>query len=131
MTRTFAIVIGLLLLVLGIFGFVPSLTTEGGEYLFGIFAVDVVHNLVYLVIGALGVAAYYWDRSKLYCQVLGVFMLLIAIMGFIPALVFEEKLLGIFAVNLADNILHLVVGAVAAYLGFAPQVTGRRISPTH
>jgi hypothetical protein len=131
MTRTFALVIGLLFLVLGIFGFVPSLTTEGGEYLFGIFAVDAVHNLVYILIGALGVAAYYWDRARLYCQVLGVFMLLIGIMGFIPALVFEEKLLGIFAVNLADNVLHLVVGAVAAYLGFAPQFTGRRISPTH
>ncbi|HEX6710887.1 MAG TPA: DUF4383 domain-containing protein [Rubrobacter sp.] len=131
MTRTFALVIGLLFLVLGILGFVPSLTTEGGEYLFGIFAVDAVHNLVYLLVGALGVAAYYWDRARLYCQVLGGFMLLIGIMGLIPALVFEEKLLGIFAVNLADNVLHLVVGAGAAYLGFATQFTGRRISPTH
>lgn len=130
MTRTFAIVIGLLFLVMGILGFVPGVTMDS-EYLFGIFAVDAVHNLVYMLVGALGVAAYYWDRSKLYCQVLGVFMLLIGIMGFIPALVFGEKLLGIIAVNLANNILHLVVGAVAAYLGFAPQVTGRRISPTH
>jgi hypothetical protein len=130
MTRTFALVIGLLFLLLGILGFVPSVTVDG-EYLFGIFAVDAVHNLVYLLIGALGVAAYYWDRARLYCQVLGVFLLLIGIMGFIPALVFDEKLLGIFAVNLADNVLHLVVGAVAAYLGLAPQATGRRISPTH
>jgi hypothetical protein len=130
MTRNFALVIGLAFLVMGILGFVPSVTMDG-EYLFGIFAVGAVNNLVYMLVGALGVAAYYWDRSKLYCQVLGVFMLLIAIMGFIPALVFDEKLLGIIAVNLANNILHLVVGAVAAYLGFAPQVTGRRISPTH
>lgn len=130
MTRTFALVIGLLFLVMGILGFVPGVTMEG-EYLFGIFAVDAVHSLVYMLVGALGVAAYYWDRSRLYCRVLGVFLLLIGIMGFIPALVFDEKLLGIFAVNLADNVLHLVVGAVAAYLGFAPQFTGRRISPTH
>ena len=37
MTRTFALVIGLLFLVMGILGFVPWMTTEGGEYLFGIF----------------------------------------------------------------------------------------------
>ena len=130
MARIFSLVIGLAFLVMGILGFVPGVTM-GGEYLFGIFAVDAVHNLVYMLVGALGVAAYYWDRSMLYCQVLGVFMLLIAIMGFIPALVFDEKLLGIFAVNLAVNILHLVVGLAAAYLGFAPRFTGRRISPTH
>jgi hypothetical protein len=40
-------------------------------------------------------------------------------------------LLGLFHVNVADNVLHLVVGAAAAYLGFAPQFSGRRISPTH
>ncbi len=51
--------------------------------------------------------------------------------GFIAALVFgHEMLLGLFHVNVADKVLHLVVGA-AAYLGFAPQFGGRRISPTH
>jgi len=123
-------VIGVVFLVAGIFGFIPGVTMDG-EYLFGIFAVDAVHNLIHLLVGALGVAAYYWDWSRLYCQVLGVFLLLIGIMGFIPALVFDEKLLGIFAVNPADNVLYLVVGAVAAYLGFAPQFRGRHISPSH
>lgn len=131
MTRTFSLVIGIVFLALGILGFIPGLTTGGGEYLLGIFAVNVVNNLLYLLIGALGVAAYYWGHSKLYCQVLGVVFLLLGILGFIPALVFDEKLLGIFAVNVADNLLYLVVGAIAAYLGFAPQFSGRRISPTH
>ncbi|QIN81296.1 DUF4383 domain-containing protein [Rubrobacter tropicus] len=131
MVRTFALVVGIVFLVVGILGFIPGLTTGGGEYLLGIFAVDATHNLIHLLVGALGLAAFYWDRARLYCQVLGVVYLAVGILGFIPALVFGEKLLGIFAVNLADNLLHLVVGAFAAYLGFAPQATGRRISPTH
>ena len=36
--------------------------------LLGIFAVDVVHNPIHPVVGILGVAAYYWDRARLYCQ---------------------------------------------------------------
>lgn len=131
MARTFALVVGIVFLVVGVLGFIPGLTTEGGEYLFGIFAVDAMHNLIHLLVGILGLAAFYWNRARLYCQVLGVVYLAVGILGFIPALVFGEKLLGIFAVNLADNLLHLVVGGAAAYLGFAPQVTGRRISPTH
>lgn len=129
MTRTFTIVIGILFLVVGVLGFIPALVF--GDKLLGIFAVDVMHNLIHLLVGAFGVAAYYWGRSKLYCQVLGIVYLAVGLLGFVPALVFGDKLLGIFAVNVADNLLHLVVGAGAAYLGFAPQFTGRRISPTH
>ena len=131
MTRTFALVVGIVFLVAGVLGFIPGITVDH-EYLLGIFAVDTVHNLLHLVIGALGIAAYYWDRTRLYCQGLGLVCLLIGILGFIPALLFGEgMLLGLFHVNLADNVLYLVVGAVAAYLGFAPRFSGGRVSPTH
>lgn len=131
MTRMFALVVGIAFLAAGVLGFVPGVTTADGM-LFGIFAVDAVHNVIHLLVGALGVAAYYWDRSRLYCQGLGIVYLLVGVLGFIPALIFGDgMLLGLFHVNLADNLLHLIVGAAAAYLGFAPQFGGRRVSPTH
>lgn len=131
MTRKFALVVGAVFLAAGVLGFVPGVTTDG--MLLGIFAVDAVHNVIHLLVGILGVAAYYWDRyARLYCQGLGVLYLLVGILGFVPALLFgDNMLLGLFHVNLADNLLHLVVGGLAAYLGFAPQFGGRRISPTH
>jgi hypothetical protein len=47
--------------------------------------------------------------------------------GFIPALVFgDEVLLDLFDANVADYVLHLVVGAAAAYLGFSPLKPGCR-----
>jgi hypothetical protein len=133
MTRTFALVAGIVFLVVGILGFIPLFRFGAEDYLLGIFAVDAVHNLIYLLVGILGIAAYYWERyARLYCQGLGILYLLVGILGFIPALLFgDNMLLGLFHVNVADNLLHLAVGAIAAYLGFAPQFSGRRISPTH
>jgi hypothetical protein len=143
MTRTFAIVVGVVFLVAGVLGFIPGITvnhvlgsmpgmTGGREYLLGIFAVDTVHNLINLIIGALGIAAYFWDRTRLYCQAAGIVLLVIGILGFIPALVFgNEMLLGLFHVNLADNVLYVVVGLVGAYFGFAPRYSGGQVSPTH
>jgi hypothetical protein len=143
MTRTFALVAGIVFLVVGVLGFVPEVTvdhvlafipekTGGHEYLLGIFAVGTVHNLINLVIGALGIAAYYGDRARLYCQGLGIVCLLIGILGFIPVLLHGNgMLLGLFDVNLADNLVYLVIGAIAAYLGFAPRFSGGQVSPTH
>jgi hypothetical protein len=131
MTRKFALVVGIAFLVAGVLGFIPGITVNH-EYFLGIFAVDPVHNLIHLLVGAFGVAAYYYDRSRLYCQILGVVYLLVGILGFVPPmLVGGEMLFGLFHVNLADNLLHLLVGATAAYLWFAPQFSGRRITPTH
>lgn len=132
MNRMFALVVGIVFLLIGVLGFIPAFRFGGEEYLLGILAVDAVHNLIHLLVGALGVAAYYRERARLYCQGLGVVYLVVGILGFIPAFIFgDEMLLGLFHVNIAINLLHLVVGAAAAYLGFAPQFSGRRISPTH
>src|SRR5215218_7336281 len=128
MIRAFALVIGIIFLVLGILGFIPLFKFGAEDYLLGIFAVDAVLNVIHLLVGALGVGAYSWDRARLYCQGLGIFFLLVGILGFIPAFIFpDEMLFGLFHANLADNLLHLVVGALAAYLGFAPEFGGRSV----
>jgi len=48
----------------------------------------------------------------------GSIYLLVGIAGLIPALYFDERLLGLMHVNAADNVLHLVVGLLAAAVGF-------------
>jgi hypothetical protein len=114
--RTFALVVGAVFILVGLLGFIPALVPGGA--LLGIFAVNVLHSIVHLLIGVLGVAAAYTGFSRLYNRVIGVVYFLLAIIGFVPALIINGALLGLVSINLADNLLHLVVGAAALYVGF-------------
>lgn len=47
----------------------------------------------------------------------GVVFLVIGVLGFVPTLVPDGKLLGIFQVNAFHNIVHILSGAVALFAG--------------
>jgi hypothetical protein len=47
----------------------------------------------------------------------GIVFLLVGILGFVPAVTKDEMLLGIFHVNTAHNVVHLLSGAVALFAG--------------
>jgi ABC-type transport system involved in multi-copper enzyme maturation permease subunit len=127
MVRVVALVFGVSFLAVGALGFI--LNPTGGELL-GIFAVNVLHNLVHLLFGVFGIAAALVGRSRIYLQGVGIIYLLLAVLGFIPGLfVGDEMLLGLVHINLADNFLHLGLGGAAAFFGFAPQYRGQ-VSPT-
>ena len=116
-------VFGVSFLAVGALGFI--LNPTGGELL-GIFAVNVLHNLVHLLFGILGITAAYAGWSRPYLQGVGVIYLLLTVLGFVPGLFFgDDLLLGLVHINLADNFLHLVLGGIAAYFGFAPQYRGK------
>ena len=114
--RIVALVVGIVFTLVGILGFFfTSSMTPASELGF---QVDIVHNLVHLVIGIAGIAAAYTGWSRTYNQVVGVVYLLVGVAGLIPGLYFDQRLLGLMHVNAADNVLHLVVGAVQALVGF-------------
>ena len=125
--RIVALVIGVVLLLVGIIGFfVPAENPTGVQALFGIFDVDVVHNLVHVVSGILGIAAAFTGWSRRFNQVFGIIYILLGVLGLIPALYFPAGtygtdrglFLGLMHINAGDHVLHLVVGIVAAAVGF-------------
>ena len=122
--KTIAMVFGIVFLLIGVLGFVPALTPGGA--LLGLFMVNGVHSVIHLLFGVLGIAAALTGASVLYNRVGGVIYLVIGLLGFVPALVPNGMLLGLVMINLADNILHLVIGAVLTYVGFA--LTARRVA---
>jgi hypothetical protein len=134
--RYFALAIGVIFLAIGIMGFVdgfvqepqadaPDLTVDQGYGdLMGLFPVNVLHNLVHLGSGLLGIAAYTrYDTSRLYARVLGVVYLLLTIMGLIPGLNTTFGLVPIFS---HDIWLHGLIGLAALYFGF---IAGREDMP--
>lgn len=112
--KAITIVFGIILIVVGILGFIPALTPDGK--LLGYFQVDTIHNVVHLVTGVIALFAAA-DYAKLYFKVFGFIYLIVAIAGFLLA-----GNLMLFHVNMADNILHLVIAAVALFLGFTRRV---------
>jgi hypothetical protein len=107
-------VFGIVFVLIGLLGFVPALNPGG--LLLGIFQVNAFHNLVHIVSGIAAIAAamggvYY---AKLYFKVFGVVYGLVTVLGFLTG----NGLFGLIPVNMADNLLHLVIAASSLYLGF-------------
>jgi hypothetical protein len=124
MIKRVALIFGWVFLLVGIMGFIPALRTGvGGSdgYLLGIFAVDSLHNWVHTLTGAAALAVGYRSEaaSQLYFKIFGIVYALVALLGFVYG---NSPLLGIMAHNMIDAVFHLLIAAVALYLGFvAPQ----------
>jgi hypothetical protein len=114
--RILALVLGIVFTLVGIAGFFVSSSMTVGN-LMG-FDVDLVHNLVHLITGLAGLAAAFTGWSRQFNQIFGIIYIIVGIAGLIPALYFDGRLLGLMHINAADNVLHLVVGVVAAAVGF-------------
>jgi Domain of unknown function (DUF4383) len=95
--RYFALVYGIVFLLVGIAGFVPGLVTPpqagpdltvatGFGRLFDLFPVNVLHNLVHLAFGVWGLAAYRtFSAARLYAQSVAVIYAILTVMGTDPA----------------------------------------------
>lgn len=113
MIQKLAWVFGIVLLLIGVLGFVPGITTD--NLLLGIFHVDMLHSIIHIVSGLAALAAAWGMYStRLYFQVFGVIYALVTILGFVQG----DSVLGLFGVNMADNVLHLVIAVVALWAGF-------------
>jgi hypothetical protein len=85
--------------------------------LFGYFMVDTMHNIIHIASGVIAIMAATSDRyARLYFQVFGLVYVAVAVWGF-----WTGGDLYMMQVNLADNILHIVIGVVALLLGFSPR----------
>ena len=124
MKRT-ARIVGVLFLVAGIAGFIPALCPDG--MLFGIFAVNAMHNLVHIASGILALAMAFSTgaTARAYFRIVAAVYTLLAVVGFVAG---RDGLLMGMAMNMADNVLDLALAVVFLYLGF---VWNRELPPQH
>ena len=126
----FALIIGIFFFLCGVMGFIPAFVKEptvtpdiaglgfttGYGYLLGLFPINVLHNVVHLVVGLLGIfASISLDSSRLYSGVLGIFYGVLTVMGLFPA---TQSTLGLIPIFGNDVWLHAVTAAIAVYFGF-------------
>lgn len=130
LVQTVTLLVGVVFLVVGVLGFVPGITThygdlsfaghDSGAKLLGVFQISVLHNLVHVAFGVVGIAlAKAPDTSRLYLVGGGIVYLALWVLGlangasWIPA-------------NTADNWLHFGLGVGMIGLGY---VTSRAPEP--
>jgi hypothetical protein len=120
MIKAAAILFGVVFLLVGVLGFVPSVTTNmnGMPMLLGIFHVNAAHNVVHLVSGAVfllcGLAGA--GPSRTFFRIFGLVYAVVAVLGFMKG---DGLLLGLISNNMADVWLHVVLAAAMLLLGFA------------
>ena len=130
--QRFAQIFGVVYLLVGILGFIPPLVPgeiQGllGPFepfsglLLGLFAVNWLHNVAHIAIGAAGLASYRSPAgARSYAIGVGVLYLLLFVIGLILPTVF-----GLLPLNGADNVLHIVSGIAALAIGLASPTTDR------
>jgi hypothetical protein len=126
--RSFALIFGLVFLLVGIAGFVPPLMTavhpehpqlavgSGYGLLLGLFPVNLPHNIVHLAFGVWGlVAARSLGAAKLYARGVAIIYAVLTVAGVVPAL---DTLFGLTPL-FGNNIwLHALLAIVAGYFGW-------------
>ena len=129
--QLFALIAGLLCLVLGIASLVPTLvqavatvpdnvagylTVDSYGSLFGLFPVSTGEAVLYLVFGVFGLAAATaLDSARLYAGLLAVVFGSFAILGLIP---FANTVFGLFSIYGNDVLLHGAIALASIYFGF-------------
>lgn len=137
--QTTALVVGAAFLLVGVLGFVPGVTTDygsmsgaghhSGAMLLGVFQVSVLHNLVHLAFGVVGILlSRKPSPAKLFLVVGGVVYLVLWVYGLVVS---PDSSANFVPLNTADNWLHLVLGLGMVPLGLVmPRRYTRETAPS-
>jgi len=108
MAKTYAQVVGAILVIIGIIGLL-------GRSLLS--AQNPLHEIVHVITGAWGLYAGFsggLGGPKTYAQIFGVIYTILAVLGFVGGASF----LGVGSGIGAGNVIHLVIGVLGLYVGF-------------
>ena len=125
-TSRVALIYGSVFLVIGVAGFIPGITAphthpemaaqSGLGLLFGLFAVNLLHNIVHVLFGIWGIfAARSLGGARAYFKSVAIIYAILGVMGLIPGL---RTTFGLIPLYSNDIWLHFLLAAVAAYFGF-------------
>ena len=132
-TRTFALIFGIVFLIVGAGGFIPGLTdhsatpaagltqTGGYGHELGLFPVNTLHNIVHILFGVWGVLAYRsYGGARTYFRAVAIIYGLLTILGLLPA---TNTTFGLVPIYGNDVWLHALLALVAAYFGWVNRDT--------
>jgi hypothetical protein len=130
-TRTFAMIFGVVFLIVGAGGFIPGLTAMNHMghaadadvtmktmfgYELGLFPVNVLHSIVHLLFGIWGIlAARSLGGARTYFRAVAVIYAVLTVMGLVTGL---QTTFGFIPLYGNDVWLHALLAIVAGYFGW-------------
>jgi hypothetical protein len=117
MIKSFTLVLGVVLLGVGVFGY----ATGGHDHLLlSIFGINMTHNLVHILSGAaaIGLAMAGPKTAKMFCLAFGVVYGLVAVAGFANV----SQAVSMLNLNQADNLLHTAIAGACLFMGATAKV---------
>jgi Domain of unknown function (DUF4383) len=122
--RPVAMVVAATFLLVGVLGFVPGIVTDydqlsfaghdSGAMLLGLFQVSILHNLVHVLFGVVGLVLARAGAGTAFLVGGGAVYLVLWLYGI---LVHHDSAANFVPINTADNWLHLVLGLAMIGLG--------------
>jgi Domain of unknown function (DUF4383) len=133
-----ALLFGLGFLILGIAGFIPGLTTnygdlsfaghDSGAKLFGVFQTSILHNLLHLLFGVVGVVLSRTRRTaRTFLVGGGLVYLVIFLYGLVTS---QSSAANFIPLNGADDVLHAALGGSMLVFGLLPDEVGPEATET-
>jgi hypothetical protein len=132
-TRTFALIFGIVFLIVGAGGFIPGVTDmsatpeagltmhNGYGHELGLFPINILHNIVHILFGIWGVLAYRsYAGARTYFRAVAIIYGLLTILGLLPA---TNTTFGLIPIYGNDVWLHALLALVAAYFGWVNRDT--------
>jgi hypothetical protein len=127
-TRTFALIFGIVFLIVGAGGFIPGLTdhtatphpdltmTNGYGHELGMFPINILHNVVHILFGVWGLLAYRsYAGARTYARGVAIIYAVFTVMGLVDGL---NTTFGLVPLYDNDVWLHALLALVAAYFGW-------------
>ena len=107
--KTYALVLGVVLLLVGIWGFFT-------ESILGIFGVNAFQSVLHVIAGLFGLYVGTSGTGKGYNLTIGWIGIALGVLGYIP--VIAGLLASLLNINLAISVLHLVIGVVSLLVAY-------------
>lgn len=123
MVRTYAKVVGVVIVLIGVVGVIA------GTRLFGLVNIEIAEDVVHLLSGgimaAVGFGVRDTDVVRTVVGVIGVVYLLVAVLGFVAPMLFG--LLPLHGYSLVDNLIHVILGVLGVAVAWmVPDTAARR-----
>ncbi|MDQ4010102.1 MAG: DUF4383 domain-containing protein [Actinomycetota bacterium] len=123
MVRTYAKVVGIVVILIGVVGLIA-----GEAPLFGLVNIEIAEDVVHLLTGGILAAVGFGVRDtnvvRTVVGVIGVVYLLVGILGFVASRLFG--LLPVYGYSVVDNLIHLVLGVLGIAAAWLATDTARR-----